>query len=49
MERIAYGLGNLGEWSGKDFVVSEWTTITQEQINEFASCTGDHQRIHVDV
>ena len=28
---------------------SEWTTITQEQVNTFADATGDHQWIHVDV
>jgi len=29
--------------------VSEWITITQEQVNQFAQATGDHQWIHVDV
>ena len=28
---------------------SEWVTITQEQVNQFADATGDHQWIHVDV
>lgn len=28
---------------------SEWTTISQEQINLFADATHDHQYIHVDV
>ena len=27
---------------------SDWTTITQEQVNLFADATGDHQWIHVD-
>ena len=27
---------------------SDWTTITQEQVNTFADATGDHQWIHVD-
>jgi acyl dehydratase len=27
---------------------SEWTTVTQEQVNTFADATGDHQWIHVD-
>ncbi len=27
---------------------SDWLTITQEQIDEFADCTLDHQFIHVD-
>jgi acyl dehydratase len=29
--------------------VSDWVTITQEQVNQFAQATGDHQWIHVDV
>jgi acyl dehydratase len=33
---------------GKELGVSEWMTITQEQINKFAEATGDHQWIHVD-
>jgi acyl dehydratase len=28
---------------------TEWTEITQEQVNQFAEATGDHQWIHVDV
>lgn len=27
---------------------TEWHTVTQEQINQFADCTLDHQFIHVD-
>ncbi|MGI9362611.1 MAG: MaoC family dehydratase [Parasphingorhabdus sp.] len=27
----------------------EWVEVTQERVNEFASATGDHQWIHVDV
>jgi len=34
---------------GRPLGTSEWTTITQEQINGFADATGDHQWIHVDV
>ncbi len=33
---------------GTELGVSEWHTITQEQINKFADATGDHQWIHVD-
>ena len=28
---------------------SDWVEITQEQVNQFADATGDHQWIHVDV
>ena len=34
---------------GQEVVVSDWITITQEQVNLFAQATGDHQWIHVDV
>jgi len=33
---------------GQDVAVSEWVTVTQEQINLFAQATGDHQWIHTD-
>lgn len=34
---------------GKEIFVSDWTQVTQEQINKFADSTKDHQWIHVDV
>jgi acyl dehydratase len=34
---------------GQEVAVSEWTLITQEQVQKFAEATGDHQWIHVDV
>ena len=34
---------------GQEVAVSDWITITQEQVNQFAQATGDHQWIHVDV
>ena len=34
---------------GQEVAVSDWLTITQEQIYRFAEATGDHQWIHVDV
>ncbi|WP_129715048.1 MaoC family dehydratase [Pedobacter sp. SYP-B3415] len=33
---------------GKEFGVSAWHTITQEQINQFADATLDHQWIHTE-
>ena len=33
---------------GKEIGVSTWHTITQEQINNFADATLDHQWIHTD-
>jgi acyl dehydratase len=34
---------------GQTIGPGEWTAVTQERINEFASATGDRQWIHVDV
>ena len=42
-------LSELPALVGQDVAVSDWITITQEQINQFAQSTGDHQWIHVDV
>lgn len=33
---------------GQEVAVTDWITITQEQVNRFADATGDHQWIHVD-
>ncbi len=33
---------------GKEIGVSDWHLVTQEEINEFADATHDHQWIHVD-
>ena len=42
-------LKDLQALTGQEVVVSDWITITQEQVNQFAQATGDHQWIHVDV
>lgn len=34
---------------GTEIGKSEWLTITQERVNQFAEATGDHQWIHLDV
>ncbi|MCJ0762107.1 MaoC family dehydratase [Variovorax terrae] len=34
---------------GQEVAVSDWITISQQQVNQFAEATGDHQWIHVDV
>ena len=38
----------LKTYAGRSLLPSEWMTITQERINEFADVTDDHQFIHVD-
>jgi len=35
--------------AGRDLGTTEWLTIGQERINQFADATEDHQWIHVDV
>ena len=42
-------LAALGESVGRELGISNWVTIDQPRIDEFASCTGDRQWIHVDV
>jgi acyl dehydratase len=42
-------LAELTACIGQEVTVSDWVTITQEQVNRFADATGDHQWIHVDV
>lgn len=42
-------LAGLGEKIGQELGVSDWVAIEQARIDTFASCTGDHQWIHVDV
>ncbi len=40
-------LSELPALVGRELAISDWLTITQEQINLFAQATGDHQWIHV--
>ena len=42
-------LAGLGERVGQELGLSDWVAIDQARIDTFASCTGDHQWIHVDV
>ncbi len=35
--------------AGEQIGTSEWVTIDQRRVNQFADATGDHQWIHVDV
>jgi acyl dehydratase len=41
-------LAELPPLTGQELAVSDWITVTQQQINLFAEATGDHQWIHVD-
>lgn len=40
---------DLAPLVGQEVIVSDWFTVTQEHINQFAQATDDHQWIHVDV
>ena len=47
--KILQNLSELPPLVGQEVAVSGWITVTQEQVNQFAQATGDHQWIHVDV
>ena len=44
-----FSLDDSASFVGREFGVSEWITIDQGRIDQFAACTGDHQWLHVDV
>ena len=46
--RVFNNVDELKACVGEEIGVSEWLTIDQERINDFADSTGDHQWIHVD-
>ena len=45
---IASVLKDMEKSIGKEVFLSDWTQVAQEQINQFADSTKDHQWIHVD-
>lgn len=47
--RIISGITELRNLVGEHLGYSEWLHVTQDMVNTFASATGDHQWIHVDV
>jgi acyl dehydratase len=42
-------LSSMTQQIGQELGVSQWQTIDQARIADFAACTGDRQWIHVDV
>ena len=44
-----YTLAQLPGLVGRELAVSDWLTVDQDRINQFAQATDDHQWIHVDV
>lgn len=39
---------NISDYIGFETEATEWLTMGQDRINQFADCTMDHQFIHVD-
>lgn len=40
---------DLKQSVGQEVAVTDWLTMTQERVQQFADATGDHNWIHVDV
>jgi len=47
-ETTVAGIEGVQSLVGQHLGHSDWVEITQEQVNQFAEATGDHQWIHVD-
>ena len=45
---LTVDVNEIESYKGKEMGHSEWMTIDQERINQFAEATSDHQWIHVD-
>ncbi|MFR9806223.1 MaoC family dehydratase [Pseudonocardia sp. RS010] len=46
--RVFNGVDEIREAKGTRLGESEWVTVEQKHIDQFAEATGDHQWIHVD-
>ena len=46
--RVFSSLDELKAAVGEELGPTEWLTITQDRVDQFADATGDHQWIHVD-
>ncbi|GAB3851740.1 MaoC family dehydratase [Nocardioides maradonensis] len=47
--RVFTTFDELEQAAGEELGASEWVTIDQRRVNQFADATGDHQWIHVDL
>lgn len=47
--KVFNGIAEVEAAVGTHVGWSEWHTVTQEQVRQFADATGDHQWIHLDV
>jgi len=48
MPTIVPHIDALADMGGRHLGHSEWITISQERVQQFADATGDHQWIHLD-
>jgi acyl dehydratase len=48
MSRQGLSFEGLRALTGQELGVSDWITVDQDKIDQFADCTGDRQWIHVD-
>jgi len=44
-----YSMATAAEFVGRELGTSSWVVVDQARIDQFATCTGDRQWIHVDV
>jgi acyl dehydratase len=49
MAKTFTGVDDVVHAVGTQLGETEWLEITQQQVNQFADATGDHQWIHLDV
>src|SRR3974390_786742 len=44
-----YSMATVPQFVSRSLGISEWVRVGQDRIDQFATCTGDRQWIHVDV
>ena len=49
MTILDYTMTTAPQFVGRELGISDWLTVSQDRIDQFAACTGDRQWIHVDV
>jgi acyl dehydratase len=49
MAILDYTMTTAPHFVGRELGATDWVTVDQDRIDQFAACTGDRQWIHVDV
>src|ERR1051326_6249236 len=49
MAILDYTMTTAPQFVGRELGATDWVTVDQDRIDQFAACTGDRQWIHVDV